>query len=95
MNREIKVSIESLGAEFTTDSPFKAFAFLTAVDDFNFDNELSQKISKLCNDVYISIQNPINGIDVVYYICENYHDLPNDFNDIVNVVFNTIIEYDL
>ena len=94
MNREIKITIGDLDVEFTTDGPFKAFAFLKAVKHYDFDSGLAQEVAELCYDVYInrfSYSNFINGVDVIDYICDNYDDLPDDFNDLCDVVYNGVI----
>ncbi len=95
MNREIKITIGELDAEFTTNSPFKAFAFLTAVQFYDFETGLAQEIAKLCDAVYCESHRPINGVDVIDYICENYEDLPNDFNDLCDMVYNGVSIYNL
>jgi hypothetical protein len=95
MNREFKITIEELDAEFTTDSPFKAFAYLTATEHYDFDSGLSQEIAELCYEVYINENKPLNALNVIDYICENYEDLPNDFNDLCDVVYNGVTQYDL
>ena len=95
MNREIKVVIEELGAEFTTTSPFAAFAFLTATEHYSKETNFAEEIAKLCHGVYVSIDSPVDGVDVIDYICENYFDLPDDFNDLCDAVYNGVSQYNL
>jgi len=95
MEREIKITIGELDAEFNTDSPFKAFAYLTATEHYDFDSGLAQEVAELCYEVYINENKPLNALNVIDYICENYEELPNDFNDLCDVVYNGVSEYDL
>ncbi len=95
MNKEIKITIEELGSEFTTDSPFTAFAYLTAVQFYNFETVLAQEIAELCEAVYVNENKPLNALNVIDYICENYENLPNDFNDLCDTVYNGVSQYDL
>jgi hypothetical protein len=94
MNNNIKVSVND-GVTWSTDSPLKAFAYLTAIEFYGSDSDLAIKVANLCHDVYVSENKPLNAIDVIDYICENYHDLPDDFNDLCDVVYNGISQYDL
>jgi len=95
MNNDIKITINSKNIEFETESPLKAFAFLTAVEHYDFDSNLAKTISQLSYDVYVYENTPLNVIDVIDFICENYGALPSDFNELADVVYNGIINYDL
>ena len=94
MNKEFKIIIEDLDAEFETQSPFTAFAYITAIQFYDFETSLAQEVALLCNAVYCETHKPINGVDVIDYICENYNDLPNDFVELCDVVYNGVSEYD-
>jgi hypothetical protein len=95
MNREFKIIIEELGAEFETESPFTAFAYITAIQFYDFETSLAQEAALLCNAVYCETHRPINGVDVIDYICENFNDLPIDFNDLCDMVYNGVSGYNL
>ena len=95
MNKEIKITIEKLGAEFETESPFTAFAYITAIQFYDFETSLAQEVAELCNAVYCETHRPINGVDVIDYICENYDSLPDDFNDLCDMVYNGVSVYNL
>jgi hypothetical protein len=95
MNREFKIIIEELGAEFETESPFTAFAYITAIQFYDFETSLAQEVAKLCEAVYVNENKPLNALNVIDYICENYEELPDDFNDLCDVVYNEVSQYDL
>jgi hypothetical protein len=95
MNKEFKIIIEELGAEFETESPFTAFAYITAIQFYDFETSLAQEVALLCNAVYCETHRPINGVDVIDYICANFNDLPMDFNDLCDMVYNGVSVYNL
>ncbi len=95
MNREIKISVEGIDVDFITTSPFTAFAYITAIQFYDFEKDLAQEVALLCNAVYCETHKPINGVDVIDYICENYNDLPNDFVELCDVVYNGVSIYNL
>jgi hypothetical protein len=94
MNNNIKVSVND-GVTWSTDSPFKAFAFLTAVEHYDFDSGLAQEIADLCYDLYIGSSHNVNAIDLIDFICEQYDDLPDDYKEIKNLLFSYLDNIDL
>ena len=70
---------------FESDSPFKVFAFLTALIHYNIDEDYAKEIADLCHMLYIDFDN-VNGIDLIDYVCENINDLPSDYNDVLNIL---------
>jgi hypothetical protein len=86
MNRKIKITIEELGVEFTTDSPLKAYAFTTAILDHRIDIGLANEIAELCHLIYVESKVHLDIMQVVNYVCENYEILPDDFNDLFDLV---------
>jgi hypothetical protein len=95
MNREIKVVIENLGVEFTTTSTFKSFAFIIAVFDYEFNEGLAIEVADLCYEVYANANDHINFVDIIDYICENYDNLPDDFKDLSEIVYEGVYSFDL
>ena len=93
MNKNIKISIND-GITWSTDSPFKAFAYCVAIEFNQMEPDTAIKASELAFEVYMKLHTHNLG-DVVDYICDNYHELPEDFNDIVNQVHEDISQYDL
>jgi hypothetical protein len=91
----VRINIDDLKISFTTDTPLKAFAFLTAVEHYGFDSDLAEKIAQLSYDVYINENIPLNVINVIDYICENYDDLPSDFTELTDIVYNGVAIYNL
>jgi hypothetical protein len=88
MNKEIKIIIEELGAEFTTNSPLETYAFTTAVLDHNFDSGTAQELAKLSRLIYIDTNYNIAPVELIWYLCTEYNNLPNDYNDLLNVFAN-------
>ena len=80
---EIKVDHNA----FETTSPFKAFAFLTALIHHDIEEGYANEIAELCHMLidYVDVDS-VNSIDLIDYVCENYNDLPNDYNDILNIL---------
>lgn len=66
-------------------SPFQAFAFLTALELHGFEEGYAREIAELCYDLYNDFQyaHPIELID---YVCENYNELPNSYDEIHDMI---------
>jgi hypothetical protein len=78
---EIKVEHNA----FETDSPFKAFAFLTALIHYDIEDGYANEIAELCHMLYVDFDS-VNGIYLIDYVCENINDLPSDYNEILNIL---------
>ena len=78
---EIKVDHNA----FETTSPFKAFAFLTALIHYGIEEGYANEIAELCHMLYVDFDS-VNGIDLIDYVCDNYNDLPDDYNEILNIL---------
>ena len=95
MNKEFKITIDELDAEFITDSPFKAFAYLTATEHYDIESGLAQEVAGLCYDLYVNSSHNVNAVDLIDFICEQYDDLPNDYKEIKNLLFSYLDNIDL
>ena len=78
---EIKVDHNA----FETTSPFKAFAFLTALIHYDIEEGYANEIAELCHMLYVDFDN-VNAVDLIDYVCDNYNDLPSDYNEILNIL---------
>jgi len=94
MNNNIKVSVND-GVTWSTDSPFKAFAYLTAIEFYDFDGDLAIEVANLCQDLYVGSSHNVNAVDLIDFICEQYDDLPNDYKEIKNLLFSYLDNIDL
>jgi hypothetical protein len=92
MNNNIKVTVNDVYT-WSTDSPFKAFSYCVAIEFYEMEPEMAVKASELAFDVYMKLHTHNMG-DVVDYICDNYHELPEDFNDVVSLC-EDVLNYDL
>ena len=80
-----KIEIKVDHNEFETTSPFKAFAFLTALIHYGFEEGYAREIAELCFILYIDFDN-VNAVDLIDYVCDNYNELPDDYNEISNIL---------
>jgi len=71
---------------FETDSPFEAFAFTSAVYNYNHDQDTAKQIARLCYDLYLESSDDTNGIDLIDFICSDYDNLPKDFTEVQKLV---------
>ena len=78
---EIKVDHNA----FKTDSPFKVFAFLTALIHYDIEEDYAKEIAEVCHMLYVDFDS-VNGVDLIDYVCDNFNELPNDYNDILNIL---------
>jgi hypothetical protein len=78
---EIKVEHNT----FETDSPFKAFTFLTALIHYDIEEGYANEIAELCHMLYIDFDS-VNAVDLIDYVCEHYDSLPDDYNEILNIL---------
>jgi hypothetical protein len=92
MNNNIKVSVND-GVTWSTDSPFKVFTYCIAIEFYEMEHDTAIKASELAFEVYMNL-NTHNMGDVVDYICENFRELPDDFNLIVDKVHEDISDYE-
>lgn len=76
--------------DYKTNEPYKAFAWLVAVKEFNFEQGLAQEVADLIYELYIT-SDEVNGVELAYYICENYDELPNDFKEIKNKMYEQLL----
>lgn len=75
------IKVSYLNEEYQTQTPFKSFVWLVAVKFFKIDSGLAREIADLVDDLYVDSYD-VNGIALTDYICENYDDLPDDYNEI-------------
>lgn len=76
---------------FETETPMKAYSYLVALVDYGFDeghaNEISELIRLILDDGnWMFWDKCVNVVDLVHYVCENYNELPDDFDEIVSVL---------
>ena len=91
MGKTIKIDINE--EAFETSEPFEAFAFATAVHHYGYDSGLAQEIAKLCYTIYTDIQAYFVNTEALFdVVLRNYHDLPNDYNEILNRVSEHSLE---
>ena len=82
--------IKYLDYEFETKEPYEAFAWMVAVEMYDFDSGLAQEISSLVYDLYVESVD-INGVELADFICENYHDLPDDYKEIKKEMYEKLL----
>ena len=84
-----KIEIKVDHNEFETTSPMKAFTFLTALLDFDFSEEYAREVVELVSLILaegVDWDIGVNVQDLIYAVCENYFELPDDFNEILKVL---------
>ena len=94
MNKNILTIVGNLDNQFESDSPLQVFAYLTAVKHYGFESGEAQEIAKLCFELYIDINFDINAVALIDFVCEQYDDLPNDFNEIKDLVISYVDRID-
>ena len=93
IKKDIEIKINDVIYE--TDSAYKGFVFMVAVNDYGFENQfLAQEIAELCFELYLDLEK-INEYALIYAVLEHYDSLPNDYNDIKEFIIDKGIDYNL
>lgn len=92
IKKDIEIKINDVIYE--TDSAYKGFAFMVAVNDYGVDQVLAQDIAELCFELYLDLEK-INEYALIYAVLEHHDSLPNDYNDIKEFIIDKGFEYNL
>ena len=87
---EIKIN----DAFYETDSAYKGFVFMVAVNDYGVNSGLAQEIAELCFELYLDLEK-INEYALIYAVLEHYDSLPDDFNEIKEFIIDKGFDYNL
>ena len=90
----IKINIGD--STFETENAFEGYAFMVALDVYGFEEGYAREIANLCYDLNNDVNrhyNAENGISLVDFICENYNELPNEYNEVLNIFMNDLTNY--
>ena len=79
---------------YETDSAYKGFAFMVAVDDYGVDSGLAQEIAELCFELHLDLSG-VNEYSLIYAVLEHYDSLPDDYNEIKDFIIDKSIDYNL
>ena len=90
----IKINIGD--STFETESAFQGYAFMVALDVYGFEEGYAREIATLCDELNIDINRHYNnehGISLVDWVCDNYNELPNDYNKVLDIFMNDLTNY--
>ena len=79
---------------YETDSAYKGFVFMVAVNDYGVNEGLAQEIAELCFELYLDLEK-INEYALIYAVLEHYDSLPDDFNEIKDFIIDKGFDYNL
>ena len=79
--------------QFETISTFRAFAYLTALVDYGFDDETAKAVANFNYlEHYIDIEG-VNGFQLLYLVCDYWSDLPKDSDKLKLFIDDKIKDY--
>ena len=79
---------------YETDSAYKGFVFMVAVQDYGINSGLAQEITELCFELYLDFEH-VNEYALVFAVLEHYDSLPDDYNEIKDFILDKGIDYNL
>jgi len=89
-NEKFIVSFGELDKGVTLENPVTALAYTTAVMFFNHDFETAKEIADFCANFYFESNYDISVMVLVDFVCENYLDFPNDYNQVTDIILEHI-----
>lgn len=79
--------------DFETISTFKAFAYLTALVDYGFDDDTAKAVADFnYMQFYIDIEG-VNGFQLLYLVCDYWNKLPKEHDELKRFIDDNIDEY--
>ena len=76
-------------------APFWNYAYQVATDFYAFDDDKANEVAELSYSIYINSKVNLNGLDLVDFVCEEFDNLPSDFDELSNYVIESILDFDL
>ena len=90
------IKLEVNGIRFRTDNPLKAFAFTTAVEFYDLNEDQANTVADLSYRIYTETLYEVHLTHLVDQICENIDDyLSLGFLEVMEHALQAIVEYDL
>ena len=79
--------------DFETISTFRAFAYLTALVDYGFDDETAKAVANFNYlEHYIDVEG-VNGFQLLYFVCDYWSKLPKEHDQLKRFIDDNIDDY--